>query len=309
LSTRHRKSFFLRGLVTLLPAVFTLFVLVTVVQFADRYVATPINSTIYASLERTGFGWRVLRELGVDPAAVAYLDPDALPPDLAALLESDGPTGKAFHAALAEHRATSKGFLRDLERLAVAPEKLHRDVTAHVHPAIGVLLSLALVLTVGYLASGYLGRRIVSGADRLLQSIPVVRSVYPYAKQLVDFFLSDEKLEFESVIALRYPSDNLWSIGLVTGGGLRALSERERRPMVSVFVPSSPVPMTGYTIFVEVSRVVPLPISVDDALRITVSGGVLVPPAEKVEDLLDGLRALGNHPMEQGAPPADGART
>lgn len=303
---RTKKSFFLRGLATLLPAVLTIVLFGLVVQVADKYVTRPINRTIYWSLESNALGWSILDELGIDPTDPEFLDVAALTPGTSLYyLEQTQGVGlaarKAFETELALHREAQFSFFRDLDELAIHRENLRDAVKDVVPPWIGILLSVLLVLTLGYLASGFLGRRAIAGFDRALHAIPIVRSVYPYAKQLVEFFLTDDSLEFDSVVAVPYPSEGLWSLGLVTGKGLRSINEAADSPVISVFMPTSPMPMTGYTVFVEVARVIPLDISVDEALRITVSGGVLVPPAEKVEHLETNLNLLR---LEENQPAA-----
>jgi len=283
-SKRSRAAlFFLRGLVTLLPVVLTVFVIVTVINFVSVYVTGPINRTIYWSLESNGVGWSVLDWMGVDPYGKQFFEPDALELELRELREREGFESPVFQAALANHRDDSVTFLRDFEALAINEEKLRNALRSKVPPIVGLGLSLVIVLWLGWLVGGFFGRRFVSNLDKLLSVIPVVRSVYPYAKQLVEFFLSENDLEFDTVVAAPYPSEGLWSIGFVTNKALRTAREVTGQDLVAVFVPSSPMPMTGYTIFVDVARLIPLPISVDEALRVTVSGGVLLPPHEYVE--------------------------
>ena len=303
---KSRKSFFLRGLVTLLPAILTIVLFGLVVQVADKYVTRPINQTIYWCLESNAVGWKVLRNLGIDPTAVEFVDVDAIPPSstlyyLAQNQRDSEAARDEFLRELRRHREANSMFFRDLRSLVINPEGLRTEVTNIVPPWVGILLSVLLVLTLGYLASGFLGRRLIASFDRTLHAIPIVRSVYPYAKQLVEFFLSDNTLEFDSVVAVPYPSKGLWSIGLVTGRGLRTIQEQAGSPLVSVFMPTSPMPMTGYTVFVESERVVPLDISVDEALRITVSGGVLVPPAERIDDQPANIEQFRRPPEEKSA--------
>ena len=141
----------------------------------------------------------------------------------------------------------------------------------------GILIAGSLILLVGYLASGFLGRALIAGTDRTLARLPLVRAVYPHAKQLVDFFLSDNEMEFDSVVAVPYPSPGLWSIGLVTGGGLPELRNDKKGEMRAIYIPSSPLPMTGCTIFIAAEDLVPLDMTVEEAFRLVVSVGVLVP--------------------------------
>lgn len=299
-SKRSRAAlFFLRGLVTLLPVVLTVFVIVTVVNFVSTYVTGPINRTIYWSLESNGAGWSVLSWMGVDPYAKEFFHPDSLELELREMRERDGYDDPAFQAALANFREDEETFLRDLPTLAIDSEKLRSKLKGKVPPVVGLGLSLVLVLWLGWIVGGFFGRRIVGNFDKVLNAIPVVRSVYPYAKQLVEFFLSENELEFDTVVAVPYPSKGLWSIGFVTNKALKTAREVTGQDLVAIFVPSSPMPMTGYTIFVDISRLIPLPISVDEALRVTVSGGVLLPPHEYVETLEGEIRqALANEKPE-----------
>lgn len=287
-------GFFLRGIVTLLPVVLTVVIIVLVINFVRSYVTQPINNTIYWALESNGLGWRALRLVDVEPYNLEYLRTATLPVspvDIKGLGERQGYDSDAFKQRLAEYRRNQQSFFRDFDRLAIDRDLLRVSVRGAVPPWVGLVLSLALVLWLGWLASGFVGRRIVVLLDRKLNRIPGVRSVYPYSKQFTEFVFGESKLEFDTVVAVPYPSEGLWSVGFVTNRALRDLREYTGKDMVAVFVPSSPMPMTGYTIFVEAKRLMPLPISVDEALRVTVSGGVLIPPSQAVEGTADDLRA------------------
>ncbi|MEQ1894972.1 MAG: DUF502 domain-containing protein [Planctomycetota bacterium] len=154
----------------------------------------------------------------------------------------------------------------------------------------GVLLSLLLVLWLGWLVGGFVGRRFMQHVDRTMTLIPVVKSVYPHSKQLVEFFFEKKKLEFDTVVAVPYPSEGFWAIAFVTNGSLRSLDEATGKELLAVFLPSSPMPMTGWTVFVDSKRVVRLPLTVDEAVRIIMTGGVLLPPQELVARSLTGAK-------------------
>lgn len=283
---KRRHGFFLRGLAVLLPTVLTLAIFATAWQFLERYVTGPINAGVYGALEGNGAGWKMLRSMGIEPYAREFIDEEALPPELVDRIEEFGGYGSmTFSVVLFAWRTQNESFLRDFDALAIDHERLRSAVVAKVHPAIGTVLTLAAVLTFGYLASGFLGRRLTSGMDGLLMHIPLVRSVYPTAKQLTEFFFADSKLEFDTVVAVPYPSADIWSLGFVTGNGLRSLNSAAGIQLVTIFVPTSPMPMTGFMIFVEPDKIRPLDLTVEEALRITVTGGVIVPPAEQVSDL------------------------
>jgi len=285
-------GFFLRGLITVLPVVLTLVVFGLLFQMVDRYVTGPINQTIYWSIEGNGLGWRLLERFGIDPLDSEYLDPELLPLELQTLARRpEGFAGPEFLDRLSVHRNENLSFFRNLDDLAINRAKLRADVTGHIHPLIGVVVSLMVVLWLGWLVGGFVGRRIVGKLDEGMQMIPVVKSVYPYSKQLVEFFFAEKQIEFDTVVAVPYPSPGIWSIAFVTSSSLKTIREETGKELISTFVPSSPMPMTGYTIFIEADRVIPLPISIDEALRVTMTGGVLIPPHEKVDDLFDELTA------------------
>lgn len=276
--------FFLRGVITLLPVLLTLIVFGLAFQMVNTYVTGPINSVIYWSLEGNALGWKALRKFGIDPYDKDYLDPSLLPlvlQDVARNAEG-GYSDPRFDRALADHRDSRESFFRDLEGLCVNEDRLRGDVQDVVHPVVGVVASLLVVLSLGWLVGGFVGRRLVTRLDHAMHVIPIVKSVYPYSKQLVEFFFAERSLDFDTVVAVPYPSPGLWSIGFVTKSHMRTLVHSTGKQLVSVFVPSSPMPMTGYTIFVEQTRLIPLPMTVDEALRITISGGVLLPPHEQM---------------------------
>ncbi|MEZ6017126.1 MAG: DUF502 domain-containing protein [Planctomycetota bacterium] len=284
---KKKMNFFVRGLVVLLPTVLTVFVFVTVVNFVNTYLTTPINGTLLTLLDSNGFGWKVLGAMDVDPFARPYLAVEDLP---IALQERLGPNGElgdlgssAAQAAIQSHRDAKLTFIRNFEKLAINREKLRNDIP--LPRWIGIVIAASLVLFLGYLASGFLGRTAINSFDRMLHRIPVVKSVYPYTKQLVDFFLSESELEFDTVVAAPYPSEGVWAIGFVTGGGLRSVHQALGAEYVSVFIPTSPMPMTGFTVFIEANRLIPLDITVDEAIRTVVSVGVLVPASEQVLSL------------------------
>ena len=278
--------FFLRGLVTLAPVVLTVMVFGLLFQMVNRYVTRPINNAIYWSLEKNSFGWDALARLDIDPYDLDNLDIDVLPLDLRDEQRANtaGYASPAFVNALALYRAENESFFKDYEELCIDEGRVRGKVENVVHPLIGVVLSILVVLWMGWMVSGFLGRRIVARLDHAMHVIPVIKSVYPYSKQLVEFFFAEKKIDFDTVVCVPYPSPGIWSIGFVTSSALKTLREATGHRLVSIFIPSSPMPMTGYTIFIEYHRIVPLPISVDEALRITMTGGVLVPTREKVDD-------------------------
>jgi len=278
------QGIFFRGLVTVLPVALTVVVFGLIVQGLNQYVVGPINRAIYWSLEHNRLGWEGLEWIGIDPTQRKYLDESRLPVDLRDLVRASpaGTNDPSFREGLELHRAEHLGLVYDFDDLAIDPVRLRDDVKAAVHPLVGVAVSILLVVWLGWLVGGFLGRKFMQSVDRALHMIPIVKSVYPYSKQLVDFFFADSELEFDTVVAVPYPSPGIWSIAFVTSSSMRTLLEVTGETMITCFVPSSPMPMTGYTIFLSAENVIPLDLSVDEAFRVTMTGGVLIPPRERL---------------------------
>lgn len=150
---------------------------------------------------------------------------------------------------------------------------------------VGFLLAIAAIYIFGRFVASFLGRYLWHITERGLLSLPLVRAIYPYIKQVTDFLFSEHKIEFSRVVAVEYPRKGIWSIGLVTGAGMRALQNAAGSGLLTVFIPSSPTPVTGYTITVRREEVIDLPMSIDDALRFTISGGVITPPGQRLSEV------------------------
>jgi uncharacterized membrane protein len=147
---------------------------------------------------------------------------------------------------------------------------------------VGVLLAILLVYIVGLFVGNLIGRTFWKLLETMVMKIPVVRAIYPVVKNVTDFLLTDRKQQFQSsrVVAVQPHEKGIWSIGLVTGPGLRPLIESTGQDMVTVFVPSSPTAFSGYVLVVPRESVVELPLKVEEAMRLLVSGGVIGPAGE-----------------------------
>ncbi|NQU48010.1 MAG: DUF502 domain-containing protein [Planctomycetes bacterium] len=151
---------------------------------------------------------------------------------------------------------------------------------------VSVAVVLITILLIGLWFSGFVGRRIYRTFERALGRIPIVKAIYPHIKQITEFFFGENKqIEFKGVVAVEYPRAGLYSIGFLTGSSSKTLNNKTGEELVTVFIPSSPMPVTGYTIFVANKDIVSLDLTVDEALRTVISGGLLLPQKEQ---------ALGN---------------
>jgi uncharacterized membrane protein len=158
---------------------------------------------------------------------------------------------------------------------------------------VGVLLAVIAVYIVGLIVGNLIGRTFWKLGEQLVMKIPVIRAIYPAVKQVTDFVLAERKEHFQGnrVVAVQPHSGGIWSIGLVTGNGLRPLSEQMGEEMITVFVPSSPTAFSGYVLVVPRSGVVELPMTVEEAMRLLVSGGV-IEPKSKAEGRLQSAESV-----------------
>jgi uncharacterized membrane protein len=146
---------------------------------------------------------------------------------------------------------------------------------------VGVLLAVILVYVVGVFVGNFIGRTMWRLAEMIVMKVPLVRAIYPAVKQVTDFLLTERKGQFHAsrVVAVQPHEQGIWSIGLVTGSGIAPLEESVGEEMVTVFVPSTPTAFSGYVLVVPRRSIVELPITVEEAMRLLLTGGVVTPPA------------------------------
>jgi len=149
--------------------------------------------------------------------------------------------------------------------------------------SLGVGLAILLVYLVGVVVGNFIGRQFWRIGEMVVLKIPLVRAIYPAVKQVTDLFLADRAGQFAAsrVVAVQHRAQDVWTIGLVTGPGLASLSESAGDDMVTVFVPSTPTAFSGYVVVVPRHAIVELPLTVEEAMRLLVTGGVSSPALVK----------------------------
>ncbi len=144
-------------------------------------------------------------------------------------------------------------------------------------PGLGIVLSLAVLLLTGLLAANFLGRKLVSVWEGMLQRIPLVRTVYSAAKSFAEVVLTDSTESFKQVMLIEYPRKGLYSLCFQTSTDLGEVQERTGEPVVCVFVPTTPNPTSGVMIMVPRTDVIVLDMEIEEAVKMVVSLGVVVP--------------------------------
>ena len=150
-------------------------------------------------------------------------------------------------------------------------------------PGVGVVASLLLVFFTGLVAANVLGQKLVQLWEALLARIPVVKSIYYSVKQVSDTVFSSNGQAFRKALLVQYPREGVWTIAFLTGQPGGDAAEHLRGDYVSVYVPTTPNPTSGFFLMMRRSEVVELDMSVDDALKYIISMGVVAPPARRPE--------------------------
>jgi uncharacterized membrane protein len=148
-------------------------------------------------------------------------------------------------------------------------------------PGLGIVLSLLLLFLTGVLVKNLFGGQMVAGLESLVRRIPVVGAVYAGAKTFSETVLTDKGTSFKQVLIVEFPRKGAWSIGFLTAENLEEVRARTGEDMISVFVPTTPNPTTGFIIVVKRSEVVFLDMSVDEAFKMILTLGVVAPKWRK----------------------------
>jgi uncharacterized membrane protein len=145
-------------------------------------------------------------------------------------------------------------------------------------PGIGLVVLLIFLTAIGAITAGMVGRMVVGYGERILSRMPVIRSVYSATKQIFETMLAKKSTAFREVVLVEFPRPGMWSIGFITGvteGEVQELTDEE---VLNVYIPTTPNPTSGYLCFVARSEVFPLSMSVEEGIKMVVSGGLVIPP-------------------------------
>jgi uncharacterized membrane protein len=275
------KQFFGRGLAILLPSVLTLWILWSAGVFVFNKVAVPINAGI-----RGVIVW----------ASPRIWEEDKLPVILRVTPEQ-----------LVDYRrqqtALGRGPIADHVLRAELRRNNFRDFweAQWYLAATGLIVAIVLIYFAGLLLGGIFGRKIYGRLERLIARIPGFKQVYPHVKQVVNLVIGDKPLAFKRVVLVEYPRKGIWTLGMVTSSSLRAVKAAAGNDALSVFIPSTPAPFTGFTINVPARDVIDLPLSIDEAVRFILTGGVLIPESQANAPMEAAVQALANR-IAAGSP-------
>jgi uncharacterized membrane protein len=162
---------------------------------------------------------------------------------------------------------------------SLLPEAYNPNTYFYVSvPGVGLLVLVAVLTVIGFLTTNYLGRLFVRTGERMVDRMPIVRSVYAAVKQLFESVLSNRVKSFNEVVLVEFPRKGMWTLGLVIGESYSGISDKVGEKMFNVYLPTTPNPTSGYLVFLPRTEMIRLDMSVEDCMKMIVSGGIVSPP-------------------------------
>ena len=166
--------------------------------------------------------------------------------------------------------------------LAVLPQQYQPEELLGLHiPGLGVILTFVVLFLTGMLAANFVGRYVVGGWESLLDRIPVVRTIYGGAKNFAEIVFSESNDSFKKVLLIEYPRKGIYSLAFQTSSELGEVQARTGQDVVCCFVPTTPNPTSGFVIMLPKKDVRVLDMEIDEALKMIISLGVVVPTWRK----------------------------
>ena len=152
-------------------------------------------------------------------------------------------------------------------------------------PGLGLLIAFIFLTLIGALTAGFLGRYLLRVSERILNRMPVIRGIYNAVKQILETVLAQQSQAFREAVLVEYPRRGIWAVAFITGrtkGEVQNLTEEE---VINIFLPTTPNPTSGFLLFVPKKELVPLSMTVEEAIKMVISGGIVTPldrrPAEE----------------------------
>lgn len=186
------------------------------------------------------------------------------------------------------------------------PAQYNPDTYLHFSvPGVGLLVAVVALTLLGFFTANIFGRAIVSYGESLLDRMPLVRSVYRLMKQIFETVLSQTNNSFREAVLLEYPRKGIWALAFVSTEtrGEVAKKAGHENDMVSVFLPTTPNPTSGFLLFVPKADVVSLDMSIEEAAKLVISAGLVVPEEKLPEEVKERLKR--KRERERRLEPAD----
>ena len=168
-------------------------------------------------------------------------------------------------------------FLTKIPKQLNPFDGLNPILTNFLNLLVGLAVPLSFILLIGLMARNIAGRWLLDLGERILQGIPLAGAVYKTLKQILETLFKDSKNKFRRVVMIEYPRNGIWTLGFVTGTVSDSLQSHLSKPMLSIFIPTTPNPTSGWYAIVPEDEVINLSLSIEDAFKVLISGGIVNP--------------------------------
>lgn len=269
----------LRGLGVVLPPLLTVILLLWIWNSVQSYVLTPVKNLARSVA--------VARSRDVLPTLPDEADDSGFQRDVDGRVVEIKYRNKDYHRLPSDEWIPSDVYHKvrgqNPAELPMTGEAYYRHYVNEwlFNPALVVpfafLVFIFVLYLLGKIIAARVGKLLWSYFERVIDHVPFINTIYGTVKQVTDIVFADNEMEFNRVVAVEYPRKGTWSVGFVTGESLPAIATAASEPVLSVLMPTSPMPATGFTISVRKSETVDLNISVDQAFQFVVSCGVVIP--------------------------------
>ncbi len=262
----------LRGLAVVFPPLLTILIFVWVIHTTYQYVLNPVTFLAQETIIWARGDIKTADKLAVgkeNPRQAEYEGRRYYRVDLYSYIPEE--VYETVEKDPGEPRPqTAKAYCRRF-----------LDLT-YLQPQYTILFTLSVFILLMYLLGKFMaagiGHFFVRRFERGIERLPLVRNVYSSVKQVTDFLFTEREIEYTRVVAVEYPRKGIWSLGLVTGESMLDIRSAANEPVLSVLMPTSPMPVTGFTVTIRKSEAIDLNITIDQAFQFIVSCGVVVPP-------------------------------
>ena len=217
----------------------------------------------------------------VGPHQPGFQSPEAHPVRLKVLIRRWFVTGLLVILPLAGTYFILRALLKGMEGVLGPIMKTHFQ--AHYYPGLGIAVLIIGIFLVGLLTTNFIGHWVVGRYERVLEGLPLVRSIYSAIKSVVHTISMQGKEQFRGVVLVEFPRKDMYLLAFVVAETKGEIARKSSRRMVNLFVPTSPNPTSGYLVFVPEGDVTYLDISVEEAMKTIMSGGIYTAGLEDLE--------------------------
>lgn len=169
------------------------------------------------------------------------------------------------------------GFLTQIPKQINPFDGLDPIVSNALNISVGITVPLMFILVTGLMARNIAGQWLLDVGEQILQGIPLAGAIYKTLKQILETLLKDSKSRFRRVVMVEYPRPGVWTLGFVTGSVSPQIQMNLTKPSLSVFIPTTPNPTSGWYAMVPEDEVINLSMSIEDAFKVLISGGIVSP--------------------------------